>query len=495
MGRGGRRAALSACLGVLLFPACATPGTRSAPGSGERVWTAVDEEIRRFQAQRGVPGMSVAVLSGQDVVFLRGYGWANRERQTPVTPMTMFSIGSIEKEFTAAAVMRLVERGRLRLEDPITTYLPDLDTGGEVVAIKDMLHMVSGLQEEDTLGTGLRDPAAAARRGRPSARTAGIRAGLGFDPDADVAAFRGERLYHAPRERWCYSQPNYDLMSLVIADRSGKPYYDVIGELAAAAGMERFHPNWTPPPPPEDPGVAHGYRRQGDRVEPFWEENTGAGWATAVDLARWGRALETGAVVSRESYAEMTTPATMRDGRTWPYGLGLMLTTFEGRPKIMHTGSLTGFYGLLARYPEEDLTVAILTNLGRSPFIQTVERRIARMILGVPQPDFLDAPVPEQEKARSLGSYDGGPFWFDVVPEGSGIVLVARQPDYVDNPLTYWRTRLLYQGGRVFVGADDPDWLQVSFEAGSGPAAEMAVSWPAQTPSQAIRRSPRSAGR
>jgi CubicO group peptidase (beta-lactamase class C family) len=139
------------CLRLLLLSACAPGGTPNEIALEDPIWGAVDLLSQQFRQERELPGLSVAVMRGPDVVFARGYGWANTERGAPVTPETLFPIGSIEKEFTAAAVLRLADEGRIRLDGAITKYLPSLCTGGHEITLRDMLHQVSGLREGNNL--------------------------------------------------------------------------------------------------------------------------------------------------------------------------------------------------------------------------------------------------------------------------------------------------------------------------------------------------------
>ena len=314
------------------------PG-RSLPADGTSATSQrLDKALEEFRATERLPGLAVAVLKGPDVAFARGYGLADLDRRTPVTTRTMFPIGSIEKQFTAAAIMRLIEEEKLRLDDPITTYLPRLDTNGASITIADMLHQVSGLQESSTKEARQRRglaPMPARQQWGPVPDGA---VGEGFDSTADIGSFEGQPLYFPPRSRFSYSQPNYDLLCYVIAALSAKTYYEVIGDLARAAGLDRFHPEWTPRPPADDPDVAQGYRATDDGVAEAWESNPGSAWTTAVDLARWGRALGTGRVVSKASYARMTTPARLSNGRVWPYGFGMGLSSLEGRSKLCTRG-------------------------------------------------------------------------------------------------------------------------------------------------------------
>ena len=480
VGRPTRRKhrAVRVCVLALFVPfvvgGCA-PEKKQLSDDPGRLSQRIDQEIQRFQDQKSFPGLSVAVMRGTEVVFAKGYGMADVERHVPVTPRTMFPIGSIEKQFAAAAVMRLVEQGRIRLEDPITRYLPRLDTGRQVVTIADMLNQVSGLQELSTLEAG-RATAPAPHSPEESWGPVPDRAvGEGFD-SGNIALFQGQPLYFRPRERFSYSNSNYDLLCYVIAALTHDTYYAAIRDVAKSAGLETFHPEWTPRPPGDDPDVAHGYRAGGEGFEEVWESNLGSAWTTAVGLARWGQALDAGRVVSRESYARMTSPARLNDGRIWPYGFGLDLLTFEGAPKIMHTGVVLGFNAVLARYPKQDITIAIMTNLGRAGFIAyELEPDIWRLLEGIAPPKLLDLPLDAEERARIVGTYDGGAYWFDVVPNGERIELIMRDPGYVQDGEVYYHGRLRFQGNGRFVAKDAPVWSDVSFRPDRGQAVEVDV--------------------
>ena len=303
-------------LACVLLPACRSGAIPAGDGAAS-VPAAVHDACRGFLEEHPLPGLSVAILEGDRILFARGYGWADIERRRPVTPETLFPIGSVEKQFTAAEILRLAEEGKLPLEDPITKYLSRLDTGGERVSIADMLNQVSGLQEARTRRPVHPDESAAAATGEPWAPVADKAVGEGFSSAGDIGSFAGQPLYFHPWDRFSYSQPNYDLLCYVIAELSGRSYYEAIGDLARSA--------------------------------------------------------------------------------------------------------------VLTRYPEDDLTIAIMTNLGgASGIAYDLEPRIARLILGLDEPEVLDLPLEAAEQARYTGPYDAGAFRFDVVAEGQRIALVMR---------------------------------------------------------------------
>ncbi len=456
------------------------------PLQENEVNTGIEDVVLEVYESNSLPGISVAVLHRGELVFARGFGWADVEAEIPVTSETMFPMGSIEKQFTAAAIMLLVEQGIIGLDEPISKYLTELDTNGHEVTIRQMLNQVSGLQGMGTLEAQRR----IAKLPTPPSRQWGpvpdISVGKGFDSN-DIAMFKGQPLYYEPGERFSYSQPNYDLLCFVIADLFKKTYYDVLQELADSAGIQSFHAAWTPRPEDKAVHVADGYARTGKKgVNKVWEDNLGSSWTTATGLARWGRALAKGEVVSPESFKEMSTPAKLNDGRRWPYGFGLGLKNFEGRTKFSHSGDVHGFYAGLSYYPEEDLSIAFMTNVEMGWFMENLEPRIARMVLAIPTSKKREAQLSGNELDKYLGTYDAGTLWIDVVKEGDGVYVVLREPDYVKNGFQLFRNKVLYQGNGQFEARGTPDWIHVSFVTDRLPS-EIVVHWDG-APIQGIRR-------
>jgi CubicO group peptidase (beta-lactamase class C family) len=457
--------------------ACTSCSTIDRSQNGQSIQTTLERDASDFRVAHRIPGLSVAVLRGGKAAYVRGFGSANLDRKEPVTPRTMFPIGSIEKQFTAAAIMRLVEEGKIALQDPVTKYLPRLETANHVVRIEQMLHQISGLQEVDPEDSGVAPSLAVEQWGPISDESVG----KGFDATDDIGGFQGRKLYFTPGERFSYSQPNYDLLCYVIAALTGKTYYEAIGDVAGLAGMERFYPDWTPRPAADDPDVAQGYRQTSEGFEVTWEPNLGSAWTTALDLARWSESLEAGKVVSKASYDRMTTRARLNDGRTWPYGFGLELLDLDGRRRIAHTGRVLGFYAVLAHYPDDDLTIAIMANRnGASDIATELEPRIARRILGHDEPQVRDLLLSPQAAARLAGTYDAGAFQFDVVPNGTHIELAMRIKGGPEDSGVLDQRRLLFQGGDEFIAEGAPEWRRVKFSPSTGHATEIALGTFAQ---------------
>ncbi len=465
---------------VSLLIGCApaiAQSTESQRQAEERLETAIQE----FLEQHRLPSLSVAVVAEGRTVLRRAYGFSDTASQTEATPNTLYPIGSIEKQFTAAALMLLAEQGKLTIDDPITEYLPRLFTDDQTITIAQMLHQVSGLQDFITLPDPSELPDA---RNESWSPVPDIEVGQGFQSHEIISVFDGQPLYFRPGERFSYSQPNYDLLCYVIAHLSGQTYYESIANLAAKAGLGSFHAEWVPRPSNEEKDVATGYIESDNGFEVAWEPNLGSAWTTAEDLAKWSLSLDTGRVVSADSYRQMTSPARLNDGRTWPYGYGLELQTFEGTQKHVHTGRTVGYYAVVARYPDNDISIALMTNLGGASDIAFVlEPKIARALIGVDRAERLDIPLTPEDQARFIGTYDAGAFLFEVVANGTRLDLLMR---FSGDPSgdVYDRTTLYYQGSGRFAAPGGPEWNDVAFSNNAGPADEVAVGQFAQ----AVRR-------
>ena len=183
--------------------------------------TAAHPDLQRFTdsvamamlQSRSVPGVSVVVTRGADVLIAKGYGLANRDTRTAATPRTVYQLGSISKQFTAAAVMRLAEKGMLRLDDAVSRHLPEYRPQGDSVRLSHLLHQTSGIREEFMLpryGELIGDTT------RPNAEL--------------MALIEREPLGFAPGSRWSYSNSNYALLAAILERVTGKPYERVLAD-------------------------------------------------------------------------------------------------------------------------------------------------------------------------------------------------------------------------------------------------------------------------
>lgn len=327
---------------ILALPAFAErqrPARRNAPVSLPEV-----DAIARAALSAGVPGLTVGIRHGDQLLFERGYGFSDREQDIPATANSLYQIGSITKQFTAAAIMRLSEQGRLTLRDSVGDYVPELDTHGQTITLEQLLNHTSGLPDYLPL---LTDPYQAM-----TAREI-------------IDLINSRPLTFTPGNGWSYSNSGYFVLGLVIERVAGESYARYLDlNFFKPLGLTRTSYCGTDPALPTPDGyvklrAGEAYRvRAADMSLPY---AAGALCSTAGDLLRWNAALASGLVVSRESYERMITPTA--SGEYGNYGYGLAVGQHLGRDFIYHGGGILGFQTFLSYYPSRDLTIAVLTNV------------------------------------------------------------------------------------------------------------------------------------
>jgi D-alanyl-D-alanine carboxypeptidase len=436
---------VAALLAALLFPLVAG-GASAQPAA--RLEAHVDSVARAAMKAWGVPGMTVVVMRGARTVVAKGYGVADAARGTGATPATVYQLGSISKQLTAAGVMRLVERGQVRLDAPVSTYLPEYRPVGDSMLVKHLLHQASGIAEEFML--------------------AGYDAGIADTtrPNAELLALvMRQPLGFAPGSRWSYSNSNYALLAAVIERVTGQPYERVLAdELFVPLGLTSMR-HCTPLP--SGPDDARGHVREGDRTVPsppenmHWIRGDGGICASAVDLARWSRALAMGDAVRMASWQRMTSSERLADGTTPAYGYGVSLVPLDGRHRrISHGGRMAGFTGTVAHYAVADVTIAILANVS-GLWIESLEHAIAREALGVPAPSPRAVRLRPRDARAWAGTYDVG-----VVGMPVEVRYDARSNRLrLDWPGPGPKSWLLPRAGRAFVAETAPDAVSVRFAA------------------------------
>ena len=270
--------------------------------SQEAAEDAVDRFVAEQMESQHIPGLSLAVVRGGAVVRAQGYGLASLELNVPVTPQTVFQIGSITKQFTATAVMMLVEEGKVSLGESVTHALDGLPDTWEGVTVRHLLDHTSGIKSF----TGIPD----------------VMARLTFLPasrDEVLGLVAGEPLEFAPGEQYAYNNTGYYLLGHVIEKASGQPYGDFLRErIFAPLGMNATRLNDM-----DDilPHRACGYVWGEDRlwnarhISMTWPFSAGALVSTTLDLARWDAALGGGSLLPKAMWERMWTPATC-----WPTG-------------------------------------------------------------------------------------------------------------------------------------------------------------------------------
>jgi CubicO group peptidase (beta-lactamase class C family) len=287
---------------------------------------------------------SVLVAREGKVLVSQGYGYANLEWRIPNTPATKFRLGSITKQFTAASILLLEERGKLSIDDPVKKHLPDAPAAWDQVTIFHVLTHTSGIPSFTSF---------------PDYRTSKL---MSTPVEKIVASFRDKPLEFQPGEKWNYSNSGYVLLGYLIEKISGRTYEQFIQEnIFSPLGMKDsgYDSNRS-----VIPARASGYSPSPDGpvnaefIHMSIPHGAGALYSTTEDLLRWTEGLFGGKLLAPASLEKMTTPVKN------DYGLGIAIrTSLKGRRVIDHAGGIEGFNTTLAYYPDSKLIIAVLANL------------------------------------------------------------------------------------------------------------------------------------
>jgi CubicO group peptidase (beta-lactamase class C family) len=410
---------------VLLLGLSTSAAAQSLPPVKE-VRRVADSLARAFVAEKMSPSVAVALVRGADTILMEGYGKADLENDVPATAHSVYRIGSVTKQFTAAEVMQLVEQGKVRVEDSIGTYLPNLPAAWRPVTVKQLLNHTSGIPSYTGLG-----PVWRARWGEE------------MPPDTIVALTAAKALDFAPGSNWAYNNSGYVILGMLVEKVTGRSWGDDLEQrFAKPLGLPDTRNCLTQPLVPRraqgyEP-AAGGWRNAAflAMTQPF---SAGAMCSTVGDLARWNRALHTGKVVSAASYQLMTTPDGAAGTGARRYGFGLMLDSVGNRPAITHGGGINGFITANTWVPSAELSITVLTNSG-SARSQDLLRQLGRAALGVP----LDRPPPTvplaaADRRRYVGVYalsmGGAVREFTVAESGDG--LTGQMPGQGASPIRH----------------------------------------------------------
>jgi D-alanyl-D-alanine carboxypeptidase len=347
----------------------------------------LDSIARAALTDLPLASVAVAILRGSDTLAWTAHGYADLEHRIPASAATVYRIGSITKQFTAAAILQQVERGAVSLDDDVAKYVPEYSSRGKRVTIRQLLNHTSGIRDLNDLGDTF-------------SRT--LRVDL---PQKDVLALiRDQPFNFEPGSSWSYNNTGYYLLGVILERVTGMPYADYIRDnVARPAGLVATTYC-------DSRGLiphrARGYDAVGlDFLNATYMSMnlfSAVGLcSTAGDLVTWARALREGKVISRESYRRMTTPEGAAARASPPYGFGLWVIQSRGRRYLSRLGLLAGFNAVLSEVPSDSLTIAIVTNtagLGAS----TLGGQLGSAILGIPGPVFQSARKLEQAQGKPL---------------------------------------------------------------------------------------------
>jgi CubicO group peptidase (beta-lactamase class C family) len=311
----------------------------------ESVESKVDAFIKSEMTKQKIPGVSLAVVRDGKIILAKGYGLANVEHQIPVKPETIFQSGSMGKQFTATAVMMLMEEGKLNLDDKISKYFSDVPTAWEKITVRHLLTHTSGMTDYPADFDYRRD----------------------YTEDDLLQRIKAIPLAFQPGEKWSYSNLAYVTLGILIHKVTGQFYGDLLRDrIFKPLGMSTARVISE-----EDivPNRAAGYRLVKDELKnQNWVSpslNTtadGALYLTVYDMIKWDAALNTEKLLKKSSLEQMWTPVKLNNGTTHPYGFGWALRDMRGHRIIEHGGAWQGFKSQIARLVNDRLTIVVFAN-------------------------------------------------------------------------------------------------------------------------------------
>jgi CubicO group peptidase (beta-lactamase class C family) len=377
----------------------------------------VVEELK----ETNTPGAAVAVVSGDRLVFAKGFGVANIETGAPVTPDTLFRVGSVTKMFTAAVLVTLAEKGRIKLDEPIGKYVKGLNFKLSQVTAHQLMSHTAGMTDESPSDYGSHDDSA-----------------LG----AYVRSLKDDHFFTEPGRIFSYSNPGFDVTGFLIEEVNRKPYADEMNDgLFKPLGMNSttFRPTVAMTYP-----LAQGHAGSGKTkpsvIRPFGDNV--AGWpdgfmfSSVNDLARFAIAFMDGGringkqvlaptLISKLStpYADLHSRFGFEDGR---YGYGLFVHDHRGARLVWHAGMLPGFGALLQMVPTHRFAVIVLANRSLSLLNKTAEKAMELLLPLEPKAESRSEQalaVSEPEMSKYVGTYTNGSESAEILVKKGNLIL------------------------------------------------------------------------
>lgn len=345
----------------------------------ETIESRIDSFVRGEMARQKIPGVSLAIIQNGKPLLVKGYGLANVEHQVPVRPETIFQSGSVGKQFTAFAIMLLVEDGKIRLDEKISKYLGEVPATWSNITIRHLLTHTSGMTDYPRDFDNRKD----------------------YTEEEFIRVAKAVPTAFAPGEKWAYSNLGYMTLGVIIGKVTGKFYGDFLKErVFSQLGMStaRVISEYD-----IIPNRAAGYQlRNGEIKNQAWVSpslNTtadGSLYLSALDMIKWDEALAAGKLLSKASYDQMWTPVRLADGKEQPYGFGWGIRRINGKRLIDHSGAWQGFRSYIGRYPEDRVTIIVFANCSNAN-----PDRIAGSVAAIVNAGLKPIPVQDPDPRRS----------------------------------------------------------------------------------------------
>ena len=400
-----RRAWSCVVAGLLTLGTWNVPETR---GAQDRTAAAVDEVFADY-TKPGSPGCAVAVYRNGKVSYAKGYGLANIEEDVPITPDSVFDIGSTSKQFTAASILLLERQGKLSVHDDIRKYIPELPDYGQKITVLHMLNHTSGLRDYLTLMD-----------------LAGINTdSVTTEDDALQIIARQKALNFAPGSDWLYSNTGFFLLSIIVKRVSGKTLREFAAEnIFSPLGMT--HTQYRDEHTALIANRAMAYdpkeKKDGYTLDVSYFEQTGDGavHTSVEDLLKWDENFYGGQVGGKDFLAEIQEQGKLNSGKVLDYAKGLFVADYRGLHTVSHGGAWGGYRAELLRFPDQHFSVACLCNRGDANpskrAHQVADIYLGSMMKPKEEKKAAEREMPEKKEvprtAEQLQAYTGD-YWSD----------------------------------------------------------------------------------
>jgi CubicO group peptidase (beta-lactamase class C family) len=448
-------------IAALLTPALsACANQASAPSEAG----AIQALLTDVQTNAPYVGLAVSVRRGDEVIYESGLGLADLENQVAATPETIFQIGSITKSFTSILIAQLAVEGRIDLDAPVSTYLPDYRGPARNAPVRTLMNHTSGLVNY----TNAPSFPHGTRRD--------------FTRAEILAFFENEPLMFEPGTAFSYSNSGTYLLGLIVEAVTGQEYATFVRErVFAPLGLEHtYFGSWEQ----IISHRAHGYVRTEDgfvnapELDALIPFSAGALDSNVRDIQRYLDQVHRQNALGDQVRNILYTQASLGDGSTLDYALGaILIRDWEGHRKIAHAGDIDGFSAYMSYYPDDNISIVVLANTRDvTPTPVGIEQKIARLIFGITRPAQSDAPLSADEIAALAGDYQAGALRvgidvIGIVPTETGIAF-RMGGAAAEGPAI----PLIHLDGRRFAAAHDDEMVFTFGPAGSV-ATDLSIDW------------------
>lgn len=381
------------------FAALLLAALTSLASADDAIEPRLDRILADATQEGGKPGIAVAVQQGARVIYSKGFGYADVEHRVPVTPDTVFPIGSITKTMTGLVVTQLIAAGKIDLDAPAGKYVPGLPSPARDALVRHLLNHTSGIVNYTTL------PEFPRGAERPVTR------------EEVLSWFSAKPLQFTPGTRYDYTNSGTFLLGLIIEHVTGQSYEEYVRQ-------HIFIPFGMPHTSMADWRTlvdhrAHGYQRgkagllNAPRYDPLVAFSAGAVMSTIGDMLKYREGVFVGTSTSAAVRERLHRLDRLNDGTLVPYSLGCLVhVKLDGHRRIMHSGDISGFAAHYSYYPDDDTTIIVLTNSDSGAPPVSLEAKLARVVLGIPEPKRDEVPLTEALGHDYAGDYTMGPIAF-----------------------------------------------------------------------------------